>query len=220
MTVAEVVVICSWGERGVSAEIGAGRAKCSVGRNGYPSVGGAGRRDRARDLAQPLRDGLVRSSCGRAAAEQAIDKAGLREQRLDRETRAAGGAARHPGMSKGLRLGALPRSTSRPRPPVAGGSRGLSHLGVAPSRSSSGTLTSSLEGVVLTYIVPETRPKVAELLEAAEEDLLAFLPFPAVHWVEAQAHGRARGQRRDRAANRRCRHLPQRPSEVRLASLY
>ena len=55
-------------------------------------------------------------------------------------------------------------------------------------------------------------PKVAALLEEAEEDLLAFYGFPADHWAEAALDQPARtGQPRDRPAHRRRRHLPQRP---------
>ena len=54
-------------------------------------------------------------------------------------------------------------------------------------------------------------PKVAELLEAAEEDLLAFYRFPAEHRSKLQQHEPARArQPRDRPPLRRRRHLPQR----------
>jgi transposase-like protein len=55
-------------------------------------------------------------------------------------------------------------------------------------------------------------PKVAAMLERAEEDLLAFDAFPVDHWRKLRKHqpvGAA--QPRDRAPYRRRRHLPRRP---------
>ena len=54
-------------------------------------------------------------------------------------------------------------------------------------------------------------PKVARLLEDAEEELLAFLRFPREHWPQAALDEPARArQPRDRPPLRRRRHLPQR----------
>jgi putative transposase len=55
-------------------------------------------------------------------------------------------------------------------------------------------------------------PKVAQLLEGAEEDLLAFLPLPGRALVQAALHQPAGArQPRDRPPIRRGRNLPQRP---------
>ncbi len=50
-------------------------------------------------------------------------------------------------------------------------------------------------------------PKIAALLEQAEEDILAFYAFPTEHWRNEPARAR---QPRDRPAHRRRRHLPRR----------
>ena len=57
----------------------------------------------------------------------------------------------------------------------------------------------------------KTTPKVARLLEAAEEDLLAFMSFPPEHWRKLR-WGEPTGahQPGDRAPLRRGRHLPER----------
>jgi putative transposase len=41
-------------------------------------------------------------------------------------------------------------------------------------------------GAVLERLGPQA-PKVCELLEAAEEDLLAFFAFPAAHWSKLRS---------------------------------
>ena len=55
-------------------------------------------------------------------------------------------------------------------------------------------------------------PKVAALLEDAEEDLLAFYAFPADHWAKLRStNPLERVNREIGRAHRRRRHLPQRP---------
>ena len=54
-------------------------------------------------------------------------------------------------------------------------------------------------------------PKIAAMLEEAEDDVLAFYAFPAEHWPKLRSHESARAlQPRDRPAHRRRRHLPRR----------
>ena len=54
-------------------------------------------------------------------------------------------------------------------------------------------------------------PKVALLLEAAEEELLAFMSFPREHWPKRRStNPLKRRPQRDRTAQRCGRHLPQR----------
>ena len=55
-------------------------------------------------------------------------------------------------------------------------------------------------------------PKVAALLEQAEEEILAFYSFPAAHWSKLRIDEPARAlQQGDRPPHRRRRHLPRRP---------
>ena len=54
-------------------------------------------------------------------------------------------------------------------------------------------------------------PKVAELFEAAEDDLLAFYRFPEAHWKKLRSTNNIEaGQQGDRQEKRRGRDLPQR----------
>ena len=54
-----------------------------------------------------------------------------------------------------------------------------------------------------------SRRRSAELLEEAEEDLIAFYAFPREHWTKLRSHEPARArQQRDRPPLRRRRHLP------------
>ena len=63
-------------------------------------------------------------------------------------------------------------------------------------------------------------PKVAGLLEQAEDDLLAFYALPARALDQAQVHEPARaGQQGDRPPLGRRRDLPQRPALIRLAGM-
>ena len=58
------------------------------------------------------------------------------------------------------------------------------------------------------------------MLEDAETDILAFYAFPPDHWRKLRSHEPARAlQPRDRPAHRRRRHLPRRPSLIRLAGM-
>ena len=74
-------------------------------------------------------------------------------------------------------------------------------LARAGARARSPTRSTALDGRV---------PKVAELLEEAEDDLLAFYAFPADHWPSCARPTRWSGQPRDRPPHRRRRDLPQR----------
>jgi putative transposase len=57
-----------------------------------------------------------------------------------------------------------------------------------------------------------TLPKVAGVLEAAEDDIVAFYAFPADHWAQGPKHQPAGAlQPRDRTRNRRRGCLPRRP---------
>jgi transposase-like protein len=51
--------------------------------------------------------------------------------------------------------------------------------------------------------------KVAQLLEDAEDDLLAFLDYPVEHRSKLRSTNPLERQPRDRPAQRRGRHLPQ-----------
>ena len=64
--------------------------------------------------------------------------------------------------------------------------------------------------VVIERLAPAV-PKVAELLEEAEEDLIAFYRFPAAHWSKLRStNPLERVNREVRAPRRHRRHLPQR----------
>ena len=65
-------------------------------------------------------------------------------------------------------------------------------------------------GEVIDRLTP-IAPKVAQLLEDAEEDLIAFYAFPSAHWTKLRSHQPAGArQPRDRPPLRCRRHLPQR----------
>jgi transposase-like protein len=53
-------------------------------------------------------------------------------------------------------------------------------------------------------------PKLANLMDQAEPDVLAYMSFPPQHRTKLQQHQSARAtERRDQAPNRGRRHLPQ-----------
>ena len=57
----------------------------------------------------------------------------------------------------------------------------------------------------------ERFPKLAELMDGAREDVLAYMAFPREHWPQIAQHQPARAaQRRDQAPLGRGRHLPER----------
>ena len=63
-------------------------------------------------------------------------------------------------------------------------------------------------------------PKVAALLQDAEDDVLAFYAFPSEHWPKPAIDQPARAlEPRDRPPDRRRRHLPDDPSLIRLVSM-
>ncbi len=54
-------------------------------------------------------------------------------------------------------------------------------------------------------------PKLAGFMDEAEDDVLAYMSFPAEHWSKLHSHQRPRtAQRRDQTPHRRRRHLSQR----------